>query len=81
MNEQISPGVAPPESSPVHVRPTVNAALPFFLCLAVLFVMAFGAWKWWQVRQFELAQGQAVSAAAIGPPLSELELTERSGEA
>jgi cytochrome oxidase Cu insertion factor (SCO1/SenC/PrrC family) len=42
--------------------------------------MIFGAWKLWQVRQFELEKGNAIPASAIGPPLTEFELTERSGE-
>ena len=42
--------------------------------------MAYGGWKWWQVRQFELRKGEAIPADAIGPPLTEFELTERSGK-
>lgn len=57
-----------------------GAALPFFLALAVLFVMTYGGWKWWQVRQFERERGQAIPVKVIGPPLAEFELTERSGE-
>jgi cytochrome oxidase Cu insertion factor (SCO1/SenC/PrrC family) len=57
-----------------------SVALPFFLALAVLFVMAYGAWKWYQVRQFELNRGQAIPADVVGPPLKEFELTERSGQ-
>jgi cytochrome oxidase Cu insertion factor (SCO1/SenC/PrrC family) len=34
----------------------------------------------WQVRQFELDRGQAIPAGVVGPPLTEFELTERSGE-
>jgi cytochrome oxidase Cu insertion factor (SCO1/SenC/PrrC family) len=58
----------------------VSAALPFFLCLAVLFVMAYGGWKWWQVRQFEQARGQAIPVNAVGPPITDFEMTERSGQ-
>ena len=42
--------------------------------------MAYGGWKWWQVQQFEIAQGEAIPLDAIGPPLTEFELTERSGK-
>ena len=42
--------------------------------------MAYGGWKWWQVRQFELEQRRGDPANAIGPPLTEFELTERSGK-
>jgi len=68
---------------PAAVQPSMHAggsAVPYFLCLAVLFGMFYGGWKWWQVRQFELARGQAMPAGVIGPPLTEFELTERSGE-
>jgi protein SCO1 len=63
-------------------RPAVmnGAALPFALSVAVLIAMAFGGWKWYQVRQFELAKSEAIPASAIGPPLTEFELTERSGK-
>ncbi len=69
-----------PVDGPHHVQPTAGTALPYFLALAVLFVMVYGGWKWWQVRQYELERGQAIAASAIGPPLTEFELTERSGE-
>jgi cytochrome oxidase Cu insertion factor (SCO1/SenC/PrrC family) len=57
-----------------------GTALPYFLALAVLFAMAYGGWKWWQVRQYELGRGQAILEDAVGPPLTEFELTERSGK-
>lgn len=67
--------VEPPSSAK-----SSGAALPFFLALAVLFVMAYGAWKWWQVQQFQRTRGQAIPTAVIGPPITDFELTERSGE-
>ncbi len=57
-----------------------GAALPFILCLPVVLAMMYFGWKWWQVWQFEQARGQAILANAIGPPLKEFELTERSGK-
>jgi cytochrome oxidase Cu insertion factor (SCO1/SenC/PrrC family) len=54
--------------------------VPYVLCVVVLVGMVYGGWKWWQVRQFELTRGAAVPAGAIGPPLKEFELTERSGK-
>jgi len=57
-----------------------GSALPYFLALAILFVAGFGALKWWQVEQWEQSRGEAVPVAAIGPPLTEFELTERSGQ-
>jgi cytochrome oxidase Cu insertion factor (SCO1/SenC/PrrC family) len=63
-------------------RPAVmnGAALPFALSIAVLIAMGFGGWKWYQVRQFELAKSEAIPISAVGPPLTEFELTERSGK-
>ena len=59
---------------------TASTALPFFLALAVLFAFAYGGWKWWQIRQFELARSQAIPEDVIGPPLKEFELTTSRGE-
>jgi len=72
--------VTPEQASPGTPEPSSGSALPFFLALAVLFAAAYGGWKWWQVHQFELNRGDAIPTASIGPPLSEFELTERSGE-
>jgi cytochrome oxidase Cu insertion factor (SCO1/SenC/PrrC family) len=57
-----------------------GAALPFFLSLAVLLIMLYGGWTWWKVWKFEQAQGQAISANVVGPPLTEFTLTERSSK-
>jgi protein SCO1/2 len=61
-------------------RPTTGSAVPYFLALLVLVAMAYGGWKWWRVRQFELTRGQAILDDVTGPPLKEFELTERGGE-
>jgi cytochrome oxidase Cu insertion factor (SCO1/SenC/PrrC family) len=42
--------------------------------------MSYGTWKWWQVHEFQEAKSNSIAAAAIGPPLTEFELTERSGK-
>jgi cytochrome oxidase Cu insertion factor (SCO1/SenC/PrrC family) len=55
----------------------MSTALPFFLALLVLFGMAYGGYTWWRIRQFEASQGQAIADIQ---PLTEFELTERSGE-
>ena len=55
-------------------------ALPHIIAVAILLVAAYGAFKWWQVRQFEQSRGEAIPVAAVGPPLTEFELTERSGK-
>ena len=60
--------------------PDAGSMVPYALCFAVVLAMVYGGWKWWQVRQFELTRGEAIPAGAIGPPLKEFELTERSGK-
>jgi cytochrome oxidase Cu insertion factor (SCO1/SenC/PrrC family) len=74
----------PPTNSPPHpsakdFAPS-GSALPYVMSLAVLIAMLYGGWKWWQVRQFEIAKSNAIPASAVGPPLTEFELTERSGK-
>jgi cytochrome oxidase Cu insertion factor (SCO1/SenC/PrrC family) len=59
-------------------RAAIDSALPFFLALLVLFGMAYGGWTWWRVYNYEADRGQAIDD--IGPPLTEFELTERSGK-
>ena len=56
-----------------------SSTLPYWLSLMVLLVAAYGGWKWWQVRQFETA-GSTGGIEFTGPPLTEFELTERSGK-
>lgn len=75
-----SPSPAEPQQLRLQHPPTSSgAALPFFLALLVLVAMAYGGWKWWQVRQFEIARGQAIPANVVGPPITDFTLTERSG--
>lgn len=79
MNE-VQPTNTPTEA-PVPARPSSSGAtLPFFLCLLVLFLIAYGGWTWWRVQRFEASRGQAILANAIGPPITDFELTERSGK-
>jgi cytochrome oxidase Cu insertion factor (SCO1/SenC/PrrC family) len=54
--------------------------VPHMIAAAILLVAAYGAFKWWQVRQFERARGEAIAVTDAGPPLTEFELTERSGK-
>lgn len=60
--------------------PDAGSIVPYALCLVVMVGMAYGGWKWWQVWQFDLTRGEAIPAGAVGPPLKEFELTERSGK-
>lgn len=59
-------------------RAAADVALPFFLSLLVLFGMAYGGWRWWRVQQAEAQRGLAIPV--IGPPITEFQLTERSGQ-
>jgi cytochrome oxidase Cu insertion factor (SCO1/SenC/PrrC family) len=59
-----------------HIR---GSAVPYFLAVLVAFGMAYGGWKLWQVRQFEIGRGQAIPTSTRVAPLKEFELTERSG--
>jgi cytochrome oxidase Cu insertion factor (SCO1/SenC/PrrC family) len=70
----------PADTEPRNPAPQPGSTLPYFVALAVLFIAAYGAWKWWQVRQDQLRRSEAIPISAVGPPLSEFELTERSGE-
>jgi cytochrome oxidase Cu insertion factor (SCO1/SenC/PrrC family) len=71
---------ASPRPATLPVSPASGAALPLALSAAVLIGIAFGGWKWYQVHQFEIAKSEAIPANAIGPPLKDFELTERSGK-
>jgi protein SCO1/2 len=57
-----------------------GTALPFILCGLLLIGIAYMGLKWYQVYQFQIAKSEAVPRDAIGPPLTEFELTERSGK-
>ena len=61
-------------------RPDTGSAVPFVLAAAVLVAMVYGGWKWWQVGQFEIERGQAITASLVGPPLKQFEFTESSGK-
>lgn len=80
MNDPSTSAPTRQETPHQETLPSSGSAVPYFLALAVLFAMTYGGYKWWQVRQFELGRGQAIPASAIGPPLTEFELTERSGQ-
>jgi cytochrome oxidase Cu insertion factor (SCO1/SenC/PrrC family) len=77
-NHELPQQAADASTQPAQV--SAGSAVPYFLAFALLVAMLYGGFKWWQVRQYEFARGQAITASAIGPPLTEFELTERSGE-
>lgn len=79
MTEHDQTDSAQPGFATRHQGSPAESAVPYFLALLVLVGMAYGGWKWWQVRQFEWNRGQAIREDLPGPPLKEFELTERSG--
>jgi cytochrome oxidase Cu insertion factor (SCO1/SenC/PrrC family) len=70
----------PGDGAESEARPAAGTMLPYVLAVAVVVLMAYGGWTWWRVRQYELSRGQAIPPDIIGPPLTEFELTERSGK-
>ncbi len=61
-------------------QPEPGSILPHVIAIAIVVVATYGAFKLWQVRTFELSQGEAIALTEVGPPLTEFELTERSGK-
>lgn len=60
--------------------PPPGSILPHVLAVAILIASTYGAFKWWQVRTAAQARGEAIALTEVGPPLTEFELTERSGK-
>jgi protein SCO1 len=69
--------IDPQNSSP---QVSSGSALPYVLAIAIFIAAGFGAFRWWEVEQFEASRGEAISLTAAGPPLADFELTERSGK-
>jgi protein SCO1/2 len=67
-------------NSPASSQPEPGSILPHVIAIAILIVATYGAFKWWQVRTFEASRGEAIALTQVGPPLTEFELTERSGK-
>jgi cytochrome oxidase Cu insertion factor (SCO1/SenC/PrrC family) len=80
MTDDSNQPTVPPEPAQQPPVSASGSAVPYVLAVAVLIAMLYGGFKWWQVQQFELNRGQAIATNAIGPPLKEFQLTERSGE-
>ena len=57
-----------------------TSRVPLVLSLVVMLLAAYGAFKWWQVEQARQARERAIPAGTTGPPLTQFELTERSGQ-
>jgi cytochrome oxidase Cu insertion factor (SCO1/SenC/PrrC family) len=54
--------------------------VPYILCFIVLIGILYGGWTWWRVERDRIERSQAIPRDVIGPPLTEFELTERSGK-
>jgi cytochrome oxidase Cu insertion factor (SCO1/SenC/PrrC family) len=80
MNEQ--PQLVSPQhpSDPALAPDAVGSAVPYILCFTVLIGIVYGGYKWWEVSEFQARKENAIPNNTIGPPLTEFELTERSGE-
>jgi cytochrome oxidase Cu insertion factor (SCO1/SenC/PrrC family) len=59
--------------------PIMGTAVPYFLALLLVIGMVYFGWTLWKVRQDELIRGEAIPEGVTGPPLTDFELTERSG--
>lgn len=62
--------------------PPQDSPLPYYLAGALVLSLAtaYGGYTWWRVNQWEQSRGEAIQLTDVGPPLTEFELTERSGE-
>src|SRR4051812_34633192 len=56
-----------------------NSTLPYWLTFAVLLAALYGGFKWYQVQRYQSA-GVASHEQLDLPPLTDFELTERSGK-
>jgi cytochrome oxidase Cu insertion factor (SCO1/SenC/PrrC family) len=80
MNEQVQSDLPRQQSAAAQTPDVAGSAVPYILCFTVLIGMLYGGWKWWQVSEFQAAKENAIPRNVIGPPLTEFELTERSGK-
>jgi cytochrome oxidase Cu insertion factor (SCO1/SenC/PrrC family) len=56
-----------------------NSALPYWLTFAVLLAGLYGGFKWYQVERYHSAGAAPMESLEL-PPLTDFELTERSGK-
>jgi cytochrome oxidase Cu insertion factor (SCO1/SenC/PrrC family) len=68
------------ETSGPPNAPNRGSLLPHAIAVAILIVVTYGAFKWYQVRQFEASRGEAIAVEPVGPPLTEFELTQSNGQ-
>jgi cytochrome oxidase Cu insertion factor (SCO1/SenC/PrrC family) len=75
-----APQTSPTSKLPPRVDNADSSLLPSVVAMAVMVLASYGAFKWYQVRQWEQSRGEAIPAEAVILPLTEFELTERSGQ-
>ncbi|MGD9635719.1 MAG: SCO family protein [Pirellulales bacterium] len=61
-------------------RAASGSIAPYIIAAAIVLVGAYGAFKMYQVEQFEASQGDAIPVQPVGPPLTEFELTRSDGQ-
>jgi protein SCO1 len=74
MNDTTETG---PQNSTAAERGSIA---PHVIAVAIAIAATFGAFKLWQVRMAEQSRGEAIELTQVGPPLTEFELTDRSGK-
>src|SRR5690349_18907102 len=58
-----------------------NSTLPYWLTFAVLLAALYGGFKWYQVERYHAGGSAAYGEEKLDlPPLTDFELTERSGK-
>jgi cytochrome oxidase Cu insertion factor (SCO1/SenC/PrrC family) len=58
-----------------------NSTLPYWLTFAVLLAALYGGFKWYQVERYHAAGAASYEEGGLDlPPLTDFELTERSGK-
>jgi protein SCO1/2 len=78
MTDNTSPNAGSPQGT--SRAPEPGSILPHVIAIAIVIGASFGAFKLWQMREFEKSRGEAYAVNEVGPPLTEFELTERSGK-
>jgi len=80
MNESPQPQSPQHPSNPAPPPDVVGSAVPFILSFIVLIGIAYGGYTWWRYQDWLDDKSNAIPRNVIGPPLTEFELTERSGK-
>jgi protein SCO1/2 len=57
-----------------------SPVVPFVIAGCLMIGIVFGVWTWWRVQQAEAKRLNAAPLMSLAAPLTQFELTERSGE-